>query len=101
MSDSDLTARKTAADKYDSEWPLRTTLGNLAREGFLAGWDAALERPTEDYYTLAEVRLAVDLSITEYGSADARLQGIADLIDKKRPELKPVSDVAHEAGAGG
>lgn len=44
---------------------------------------------TEDYYTLAEVRLAADLSIVEYGSCNQRLQTIVDLIDKKRPELKP------------
>lgn len=47
------------------------------------------ETLTEDYYTLAEVRLAADFSIVEYGSCEARLQGIANLIDKKRPELNP------------
>jgi len=88
-------AREIAADKYDQEWPLRTTMGNIGREGFLAGWDAALEQVksqqplTEDYYTLAEIRLAADTSIVEYGSSEARLAGIAELIDKKRPELKP------------
>jgi hypothetical protein len=38
-----LLAREVAADQYDREWPLRTTLGNTAREGFCAGWDAAME----------------------------------------------------------
>lgn len=36
--------RKLSADKYDEQWPLRTTMGNLAREGFIAGWDAAIEQ---------------------------------------------------------
>ena len=90
-----LLAREVAADDYDRQWPLRTTLGNTAREGFCAGWDAAMEYVkqqsplTEDYYTLAEVRLVTDMTIVEYGSCDARLAGIAELIDKKRPELKP------------
>jgi hypothetical protein len=35
-----LLAREVAADQYDREWPLRTTLG---REEFCAGWDAAME----------------------------------------------------------
>jgi hypothetical protein len=38
-----LLAREVAADQYDRERPLRTTLGNLPREGFCAGWDAAME----------------------------------------------------------
>jgi hypothetical protein len=37
-------ARKTAADQYDQAWPLRTSMGDLAREGFLAGWDAAMNQ---------------------------------------------------------
>jgi hypothetical protein len=36
-------AREIAADQYDREWPLRTTLGNVAREAFMSGWDAAME----------------------------------------------------------
>jgi hypothetical protein len=35
-------AREAAADDYDRQWPLRTTLGNLSREGFISGWDAAM-----------------------------------------------------------
>lgn len=76
--------REAAADKW-----IRDSDPCPPREAFLAGWDAA--RLTEDYYTLAEVRLRADLTITEYGSYAARLHGIADLIDKKRPELKPTT----------
>lgn len=36
-------AREIAADQYDREWPLRTTLGNVSREAFVSGWDAAME----------------------------------------------------------
>lgn len=43
MDAKELTAaRQQAADHYDEQWPLRTTMGNLAREGFIAGWDAAM-----------------------------------------------------------
>jgi hypothetical protein len=35
-------ARKAAADQYDQAWPMRTTYGNQSREGFLAGWNAAM-----------------------------------------------------------
>lgn len=38
-----LLAREVAADDYDRQWPLRTTMGNTAREGFISGWDAAME----------------------------------------------------------
>lgn len=41
-ADRQLLAREVAADRYDKDWPLRTTMGNLSREGFRAGWDAAL-----------------------------------------------------------
>src|SRR5690242_16599991 len=94
-SEKQVLAREIAADKYDQAWPLRTTTGNIGREGFLGGWDAAMEQVksqqllTEDYYTLAEIRLTADTGIIEYGSNEARLAGIAELIDKKRPELKP------------
>jgi len=45
LSDNEraLLAREVAADQYDHGWPLRTTLGNWSREGFCAGWDAAME----------------------------------------------------------
>lgn len=36
-------AREIAADQYDREWPLRTTLGNVSREAFVSGWEAAME----------------------------------------------------------
>lgn len=42
MNDVLFYARKAAADQYDQAWPLRTTMGNAPREGFLAGWDAAM-----------------------------------------------------------
>lgn len=42
-----LLAREVAADDYDRNWPMRTTMGNLAREGFCAGWDAAMEYVTK------------------------------------------------------
>jgi hypothetical protein len=42
VSDVLTQARKAAADQYDQAWPMRTTIGNLAREGFMAGWDAAM-----------------------------------------------------------
>lgn len=38
-----LLAREVAADDHDRQWPLRTTMGNIAREGFVSGWDAAME----------------------------------------------------------
>jgi len=59
--------------------------------------EATRERLTEDYYTLAEVRLAADIRIAEYGSLNQRLTTIAETIDRKRPELKPV---ALEKGGG-
>lgn len=46
-------------------------------------------QPIEDYYTLAEIRLIADAAILDYGSYGQRLHSIADLIDRKRPELKP------------
>lgn len=48
--------RKAAADRYDEEWPLRTTMGNLAREGFLAGWDAAMEHVKQRDLELMKAR---------------------------------------------
>jgi hypothetical protein len=42
VSDVLTQARKAAADQYDQAWPMRTAMGNLAREGFMAGWDAAM-----------------------------------------------------------
>lgn len=54
---------------------------------------------TEDYYTLAEIRLAVDLDILEYGSCNQRLTAIRHLIDRKRPELKPNQIVSTPKGA--
>jgi hypothetical protein len=58
--DHAIEARATAADEYDAQWPLRTTIGNLAREGFLAGWDAAMahakERDNELTQMLADGR---------------------------------------------
>jgi hypothetical protein len=44
VSDILTQARKAAADQYDQAWPLRATMGNLASEGFLAGWDAAMNQ---------------------------------------------------------
>lgn len=41
-------ARETAADEYDRGWPMRTTMGNLAREGFLVGWDAAVKSVSQE-----------------------------------------------------
>lgn len=37
-------ARKAAADQYDQAWPMRASTGSLAREGFEAGWDAAMRQ---------------------------------------------------------
>lgn len=47
------------------------------------------QRLTEDYYTLAEIRLMVDMRIDEYGDGNERLTAIRNLIDRKRPELVP------------
>lgn len=47
------------------------------------------QRLTEDYYTLAEIRLIVDTRIDEYGDDGERLSTIRSLIDLKRPELQP------------
>jgi hypothetical protein len=44
MSDVLAQARKAAVDQYDLGWPTRTTMGNLSREGFIAGWDAAMRQ---------------------------------------------------------
>lgn len=46
---------------------------------------------TEDYYTLAEIRLiAGPECAVEYGWDESeRLQRIAGIIDSKRPELRP------------
>jgi hypothetical protein len=46
---------------------------------------------TEDYYTLAEIRLICEWAVTEYGDDPKwRLDQIASLIDRKRPELRPL-----------
>jgi hypothetical protein len=98
LSDNDraLLAHEVAADEHDKQWPFVTSYGELPRESFVRGWDAAMEyvekqrqNPTEDYYTLAETRLIADCGIIEYGSLNQRLISIAELIDRKRPELKP------------
>lgn len=74
-------------DAYNRYLQTRRTVDSGS--AFAAGWEAAKKRLTEDYYTLAEVRLAADLNIVEYGSCNQRLRTIVDLIDKKRPELDP------------
>lgn len=57
------------------------------------------ETLTDDYLTLAEIRLAVDLRIVEYGNYEARLTSIRDLIDRKRPELNPTIIQTNPKGA--
>lgn len=55
-------AREVAADQYDREWPLRTTLGNVSREAFISGWDAAMEYVKEQD---AKTELAEQPSVTD------------------------------------
>jgi hypothetical protein len=38
-----LLAREVAADEHDRHWPHVTSYGELPRESFLRGWDAAME----------------------------------------------------------
>ena len=89
-TDRQLLAREVAADGFYCDE------NSTPHSIFCAGWNAAMEwvkqQPEqlgEDYYILAEVRLAADMAITEYGTPTARLHSIADLIDKKQLELKP------------
>ena len=42
-SEKAVLAREIAADDYDRQWPMTTSYGNHVREGFVSGWDAAMD----------------------------------------------------------